>query len=77
MFEKCVIRQPDYLPAYVGLALSYHMSGNEEKAKSAVKEILNINPDYSIEVYTKWATFKNKEERERTFEALQKAGLPE
>lgn len=76
-FRRCVRRQSDYVPGYVGLALSYQLSGLEEEAKATVKKIIDINPDYSIEVYTKWATYKNKEELERSVEALRKAGLPE
>jgi tetratricopeptide (TPR) repeat protein len=77
MFGECVRRQPDYLHGYLGLALSYHLSGREEEAKTAVKEILNINPDYSIELYKKTFAFKDRAEIELAVKALRKAGLPE
>ena len=63
--------------AYVGFALSYHFLGREELARAAVKEIRNLNPDYSIKFYKKSSPYKNQAELERNVEALRKAGLPE
>ena len=77
MFKKCLRRQSDYWPAYVGLALSYHFLGREKEAKEAVKEVLNLNPDHSITFVKKGNPYKNQAELERVVEALRKAGLPE
>jgi adenylate cyclase len=76
-YKKCLRRQSDFLNAYLGLALSYHFLGREDEARAAVKEVLNLDPDYSIEFYKKVATYKNQTILERSVEAFRKAGLPE
>jgi adenylate cyclase len=77
MFEKCLRRQSDYWQAYLGLALSYHFLGREEEARAAVKEVLNLNPDYSIKLQKKGSPYKNQAELELAVEALRKLGVPE
>jgi tetratricopeptide (TPR) repeat protein len=76
-YKKCLKRQSDYWQAYLGLAVSYHFLGREKEARAAVKEALNLNPDYSIEMYKKSAPHRNQAEPERVVEALRKAGVPE
>jgi tetratricopeptide (TPR) repeat protein len=76
-YLECVKRQPDYVFGYLGLALSYHSLGRKKEAKVAVKEILNINPDYSIKFYKKTFTLKNQDELEFAVEALRELGVPE
>jgi len=76
MFKKCLRHQSDFWQAYVGLALSYTFLGREKEAREAVKEVLNFNPDYSIELVKK-TPYKNQAELERVVEALRKVGVPE
>jgi adenylate cyclase len=76
-YKKCLRRQSDYSYAYLGLALSYSFLGRDEEARAAIKELLNIHPDFSIENYKRGAPYKNQAELELAVEALQKAGLPE
>jgi len=75
-FKKCLRHQSDFWQAYVGLALSYTFLGREKEARAAVKEVLNFNPDYSIELVKK-TPYKNQAELERVVEALRKVGVPE
>ncbi|MCP4374453.1 MAG: tetratricopeptide repeat protein, partial [Deltaproteobacteria bacterium] len=77
MYKKCLRRQSDYWYAYVGLAVSYTFLGREKEARAAVKEALNFNPDYSIEILKKTASYKNQAELDRVVEAFRKAGMPE
>ena len=51
------------------------MKANE--ARAAVKEILNINPDYSITLVKRGNPYKNQAELERVVEASRKLGVPE
>jgi len=76
-WEKCLKRQSDFWAAHLGLALSYHFLGRKDEARAAVKEVLNLNPDYSIELFKKVALYKNQAELERLVEAVRKLGIPE
>jgi tetratricopeptide (TPR) repeat protein len=77
MYKKCLRRQADYWYAYLGLAWSYHFLGREDEARAAVKEVLNLNPDFSIKLLKKIAPYKNQAELERVVEASRKLGVPE
>ena len=46
-YKNALRRQSDHLQTYLGLALSYTFLGREKKARAAVKEALNLNPDFS------------------------------
>jgi len=74
-YKKCLRRQSDSWQAYLGLALSYTFLGREKEARAAVKEVLNFNPDFSIELYKK-IPYKNQAELDRAVEALRKVGYP-
>ena len=77
MFKKCLKHQPNRWQAYIGLAQSYIFLGREREARAAVKEALNLNPDYSLTSVKKRLLHKNQAEVERFIEALRKAGVPE
>jgi adenylate cyclase len=77
MYKKCLRRQSDFWLAYAGLAVSYHFLGREKEARTAVKEALNLNPDYSIKLIKKLSPYKNQAELERVVEASRKLGVPE
>ena len=51
------------------------MAGQEQEARAAAAEVLKINPKFSLEQYAKTLYFKNQADKERTIEALRKAGL--
>ena len=61
------------------LTYSYISIGQEENAKTAVKKLLILVPDYSITKFKKFTFIKkNREVRlEGVAIALRKAGLPE
>jgi adenylate cyclase len=77
MFKKCLRRQSDFWYANLGLTVAYQFLGREDEARAAVKEVLNFNPDFSIEIYKKANPYKNQAELELVVEAFRKAGLPE
>ena len=76
MYKKSVKRKPDWLYGYLGLAQAYYFLGRKEKAMATVKEILNIDPDYSIESFKKMFQYGNQNQFERAVETLRELGLP-
>ncbi len=75
--NRCLELQPDYWIAYLTLAFAYSLSDQEKNAKTAIIQLLNLVPDYSIEKYIKMAPTKNPARKERDIKTLRKAGLPE
>ena len=51
--------------------------GSEEEARAGAKEILRINPKFSVERYMKANPLKDPAARDRLAQALRKAGLPD
>jgi TolB-like protein/Tfp pilus assembly protein PilF len=76
-FKKALDRNPNYLPAHAFHAASYSSLGRETEAAAAAKEVLRINPKFSLESYAKTLPYKNTADIERYIAALRKAGLPE
>jgi len=74
-FKKALDRNPNYLPAHAFHAASYSSLGRETEAAAAAKEVLRINPKFSLESYAKTLPYKNKADIERYIAALRKAGL--
>ena len=63
--------------AHMGLAVCYVYLGREEDAHAETAEVLKVNPKFSVERYAKHIQFKDQASKERFFDALRKAGLPE
>lgn len=61
----------------VGLATAYILAGREEEARSMAKEILRINPKFSIQQALKVVPYKNISDSNLLAAAWVKAGLPE
>ena len=74
-FEKLLDVNPNYLPAHAFLAACYSSLGREAEATAAVKEVLRVNPEFSLESYAKTLPYKNKADIEQYIAALRKAGL--
>jgi adenylate cyclase len=66
---------PNNQLAYLQLVTAYSISGQEQEARATAIEVLKINPKFSLEQYAKTLYFKNQADKERTIEALRKAGL--
>jgi adenylate cyclase len=73
--NKAVEREPNDLLAYIVLASSLEMAGREEEARSAAKEVLRINPGFSLERLAKTSPHKDRAVVQRFIEALHKVGL--
>ena len=74
-WKKVLQVNPNYLPAHAFLAACYSSLDRYAEASAAAKEVLRINPKFSIESYTKTLPYKNKADIERYVAALRKAGL--
>ena len=73
--QKAVERVPDDVLAYIVLTSSYELAGREGEARAAAKEVLRINPAFSLERLAKTSPHKDRAVVERFIEALRKAGL--
>jgi tetratricopeptide (TPR) repeat protein len=73
--KKAIEREPNDLVAYLSLASSYGLVGREEEARAAAKEVLRINPTFSLERLAQTTPHKDSTVRERFIDALRKAGL--
>ncbi len=76
-FKKAVHVNPDYLVAHAFLAACYISLDRQAEAAAEAKEVLRINPKFSLESYTKTLPYKNRADIERYVVALRKAGLPD
>ena len=74
-YKKCIYKQPTFLFAHLGLAASYVLLGQEEKAHAEAAEVLKIDPEFSLERYAKTYPLKNKADLDRYVGALRNAGL--
>lgn len=75
ILKKAVQINLDFLPAHIFLAACYSSIDRDGEANASAKEVLRINPKFSIESYAKALTYKDKADIEREVAALQKAGL--
>jgi adenylate cyclase len=48
-----------------------------DEARAQAKEIMRINPKFSVDRFAKTDPQKNKDVKKRYIDALRKAGLPE
>jgi len=75
--EKGLIGNTDQLIPNLVLAASNSLLNRFEAANKAAKEILRIDPNFSLEYYASIIPYKNRETLNTYIEALRKAGLSE
>jgi adenylate cyclase len=75
IFKKLLQKLPDHLLGQVGLTATYSMMGRDEDAQAQAKEVLRIDPNFSVDRYSKSRLYKNKDDWNRYMDALRKAGL--
>jgi adenylate cyclase len=76
-WKKALNLSPDYLNAHTFLVACYSSLDRQAEAAAAAKEVLRINPKFSLESYAKRLPYRNKTDIDRYVAALKKAGLPE
>jgi adenylate cyclase len=80
MYKKTIALTPNNIFAHVSLAACAMMTGKEDEARAAAKEVLKINPKFSVGRYMQISTSTfnfDPEVEDRLSQALRKAGLPE
>jgi adenylate cyclase len=75
--EESIKRNVLVLFSYERLAAIHAMKGDLEKAKEFAAKVLEIDPNFTIEGWTKALRYKNPEDLNRELDALRAAGLPE
>ena len=75
LLKRRILRNPDTDASRALLAASYGQMGLIDEAREAWRELLRVNPRYSIEQRRKVLPYKNPEDFERFVEGLRKAGL--
>jgi TolB-like protein/cytochrome c-type biogenesis protein CcmH/NrfG len=75
--RKAIEQEHNDILAYILLASSASLAGREEEAQAAAKEILRINPKFSVSRYEKISPHKDRTVVKRFCDALRKAGLPD
>jgi len=74
-YKKGIQRAPDYIIAHIGLGTTYSLMGREKEARAEVKEVLRINPMFSLDQLKKMNPWKDQSENDKAVNALRKAGL--
>jgi tetratricopeptide (TPR) repeat protein len=74
ILQKVIKRSPDFWLSHFELAANYGLLGRENEARAAAAEVLRIRPDFTIAKLFDHE-FRDKADKERTIEVLQKAGL--
>ena len=75
--KKAIQKEPDSIVSYLILTSTYVYSGQEKEARAAAKEILRINPKFSIKQLMRANPQRDTAARERFVNALKQAGLPD
>ena len=74
-FKEALSLEPSNLFGAIGLTIAYAVSGREEEAKAQAEEVLRMDPSFSLQSFVGRLPSRNQTEKERTIEALRKAGL--
>jgi tetratricopeptide (TPR) repeat protein len=73
--KKAIEQEPKDTIAYMVLASACQLAGREEEAREAAKELLRINPTFSLERLAQTTPHKDRAVADRFIEALRKEGL--
>ena len=77
LLKRRILRNPETDSSRALLAAAYGQMGLVEEAREAWRELMRVNPAYSLEHRRKVLPYKNPADFERIVEGLRKAGLPE
>ena len=77
MFREVIDRQPDSLIGHLYLAAVYGETGLVDEAAASVKDVLRIDPNFTIRNYVSGLSYRDPTETVRFEKELRKAKLPE
>ena len=75
--KKALHFEPNSVPFRLNLAAAYSLSNDERNARAEIEEVLRLNPNSCVQIAAKAWPYKNRTDRDRSTDALRKAGLPE
>jgi hypothetical protein len=61
--------------AHMGLTMAYWLSGSEDQAREAARQVLRVNSKFSVDYFEKRSTIKDNALKKQLFDALRNAGL--
>ena len=76
-YKKALQKNPDDIFAHIGMAVVYVKLGREEEARAEAKEVIRIDPKFSLANFAKSIHGKDQASGDEYIEDLRKAGLPE
>ncbi len=75
IWNEILERNSEYMYAYVGLTMAYWLNGSDDQAREAARQVLRVNPKFSVDYFEKRSTVKDKALKKQLFDALRNAGL--
>jgi TolB-like protein/Tfp pilus assembly protein PilF len=75
--KRALQKNPDDMFTHIFLAVTYIKLGREKDAQAEAKEVVRINPKFSLDHFAKSIHDKDQSRAEDFIECLRKAGLPE
>jgi len=75
--EQAVARDPDHYIPHLMLVAAFAQSEKMDEARKHAKEVLRLNPSFSLRRYAESVPFKIKTDLDRRISGLRKAGFPE
>ena len=76
-YKGALARDAESVGARMGLAQTYVRIGREEEARAEAREILEINPRFSLQEFQSRLPYKDQAVQDAAIADLRKAGLPE
>jgi adenylate cyclase len=73
--EKAARGNPNDLLSHIALTVAYGLSARETKAREAAEAIMRIDPQFSLDKWSKSLRYKNQDDKDRFIGALRQAGL--
>ncbi len=77
VLKRTLAHNPDFLPAYYNLVLSYVELGRIEEARTVATEIRRLSPNFSVATMNQLLPYKDPTSLERSLAAFREAGLEE
>ncbi len=77
VYQRALKIRSDRWQVYLGLAVNYSLSGQDNNAGSAARELLKLNPEFSIEYFKKNISYKNQDQNDLLIDVYRKLGIPE
>jgi TolB-like protein/Tfp pilus assembly protein PilF len=75
--EKAAAREPKNLGSKLALTVAYSFLNRDDEARASAKDVFKIDPQFSVENFSKTLVYKNEADKIRFINALRKAGLPD